>query len=47
MFGKKKKILEEKKVVCQICGLDCQDKLSLERHIDWAHQKQKGLVKSP
>jgi hypothetical protein len=47
MFGKKKiKTLEEKKSVCQICGLDCQDKLSLERHIDWAHKEQKNPVKS-
>ncbi len=47
MFGKKKiKTLEEKKSVCQICGLDCRDKLSLERHIDWAHKDQKNPVKS-
>lgn len=38
MFGKKKtKTLEDKKAVCQECGLDCRDKLSLERHINWAH----------
>jgi uncharacterized C2H2 Zn-finger protein len=38
MFGKKKiKTPEEKKVVCQECGLDCRDKSSLERHINWAH----------
>ena len=46
MFGKKKtntpiKIPEETNSVCQICGLDCRDKLSLQRHIDWAHKEQK------
>ena len=39
MFGKKKiKTSEEKKAVCQECGLDCRDKSSLERHIAWAHK---------
>ena len=38
MFGKKKiKTPEENKAVCQECGLDCRDKSSLERHINWAH----------
>jgi hypothetical protein len=36
MFGKKKKP-EEKGAVCQTCGLDCRDKSSLHRHIDWVH----------
>ena len=36
MFGKKKKS-EANGAVCQICGLDCHDKSSLARHIDWAH----------
>jgi hypothetical protein len=47
MFGKKKtNTPEEKKAVCQICGLDCRDKLSLERHLDWAHREQRTPVKS-
>jgi hypothetical protein len=47
MFGKKKvKTPEEKKAVCQICGLDCYDKLTLERHVDWAHKEQKSPVTS-
>jgi hypothetical protein len=38
MFGKKKaKKPEEKGVVCQMCGLNCGDKFSLDRHIDWVH----------
>ncbi len=47
MFGKKKeKVPEEKKAVCPICGYDCGDKSSLERHIDWAHKDQKNSTKS-
>jgi hypothetical protein len=46
MFGKKKpKTIEEKKAVCATCGLDCRDKSSLERHIDWAHASQTIPVK--
>jgi len=42
MFGKKKpKIQEERKAVCEICGVDCRDKVLLTRHIDWAHREQK------
>jgi hypothetical protein len=38
MFGMKKiKTPEEKKAVCRECGLDCRDKLNLERHINWLH----------
>jgi uncharacterized membrane protein YvbJ len=43
MFGKKKP--QEKGAVCQQCGLDCGDKSSLARHIDWAHQAGKSLAK--
>jgi len=46
MFDKKtKKNAEDKSNVCQICGLDCRDKVSLERHVDWAHKAQKNSVK--
>ena len=43
---KKNKAAEEKNFVCQNCGLDCFDRVSLERHIDWAHQDNKNPVKS-
>jgi hypothetical protein len=47
MFGKKKmKTPEEQNSICPICGLDCRDKLSLERHIDWVHKDQKNPIKS-
>jgi hypothetical protein len=47
LFGKKKpKTAEEKNVICQICGLDCRDKFSLERHVDWAHKEQRSPVKA-
>jgi hypothetical protein len=47
MFGKKPpKSIETKKAVCQLCGLDCGDKFSLVRHIDWVHNEQKTTVKS-
>jgi hypothetical protein len=46
MFNKKKtKITLEKKAVCPTCGLDCGDKFSLERHIDWVQAVGKNLVK--
>ncbi len=46
-FGKKKSPEQAKpKSVCQYCGLDCGDKMSLERHLDWAHKDQKPPVKS-
>jgi hypothetical protein len=42
MFGSKKtKGQPVKKAVCELCGLDCQDKESLQRHLDWAHKDQK------
>jgi hypothetical protein len=44
MFGKKKKP-EAKGAVCQQCGLECGDKFSLERHIDWAHRAGQTPVK--
>jgi len=40
---KKKKMLEANKSVCHICGLDCRDKTSLERHIDWVTKTRKTL----
>jgi hypothetical protein len=43
---KKKKTAEANKSVCHICGLDCGDKSSLERHLDWAHKDQKSPEKS-
>jgi hypothetical protein len=47
MFGKKKTNIQEgMKAVCQICGLDCRDKSSLERHVDWAHKEQRTTSKS-
>jgi len=46
MSDKKKiKVSEENKYICQSCGLDCRDKVSLERHLDWAHKDQKSVVK--
>jgi hypothetical protein len=45
MFNKKKIQIEQKKAVCQVCGLDCGDKSSLERHIDWVHATAKNPVK--
>ena len=43
----KKKIneAEENKFICQNCRLDCHDKVSLERHLDWAHKDPKNAVK--
>jgi hypothetical protein len=46
MSDKKKKMPEANKSVCHICGLDCGDKSSLERHLDWAHKDQKNPEKS-
>jgi hypothetical protein len=46
MSDKKKiKGAEENKFICQNCGLDCRDKVSLERHLDWAHKDPKNAVK--
>ena len=46
MFGKKNiKKPQGNEVVCQMCGLDCRDKGSLERHMDWAHAVAKSPVK--
>jgi tRNA(Leu) C34 or U34 (ribose-2'-O)-methylase TrmL len=42
---KKTKGAEENKFVCKHCGLDCHDKVKLERHLDWAHKDQKNAVK--
>jgi len=39
---KKRKMAEANKSVCHICGLDCRDKSSLERHLDWAHKTRKA-----
>jgi hypothetical protein len=47
MFGNKKsKVMRTKESVCEVCGLDCYDKDSLARHMDWAHKEQKGTPKS-
>ena len=47
MFGKKKpKTVEEHKAICEICGLDCRDKDSLQRHLEWAHKEQKTTAKT-
>jgi transcription initiation factor TFIIIB Brf1 subunit/transcription initiation factor TFIIB len=46
MFGKKKgKTQEQAKTVCEICGLDCRDSSSLDRHMEWAHRDQKTAPK--
>lgn len=45
MFNKKKTKIMEKKAVCPTCGLDCGDKFSLERHIDWVQAVGKNLLK--
>ena len=42
---KKTKGSEENKFICQNCGLDCRDKVSLERHLDWAHKDPKNAIK--
>jgi hypothetical protein len=46
MFGSKKtKVVQDRKVICEHCGLDCQDKESLQRHLDWAHRDLNAPVK--
>ena len=46
LFGAKNtKKTVEKEAVCQTCGLDCGDRFSLERHIDWGHKLTKSAVK--
>jgi hypothetical protein len=47
MFGNKKsKVPRPKEAICEFCGLDCHDKDSLERHLDWVHKDQKSAPKS-
>lgn len=43
MFGKKKpQITPPKDFHCAVCGVDCSDQISLDRHIGWAHQGKKA-----
>jgi hypothetical protein len=47
VLGKKKiKAAEKKGALCQTCDWDFHDKISLDRHIDWAHRAQKSTVKT-
>jgi len=36
-----KRLAKLKEGICPHCGYDCQDKESLERHIDWVHKEKK------
>ena len=38
MFGKKKTVIAQvREFRCGVCGLDCVDQHSLERHAGWSH----------
>jgi hypothetical protein len=43
MFGKKKAVVntQTKDFHCATCGLDCADRVSLDRHMGWAHSGSK------
>ncbi len=45
MFNKKVKAPANRTAICSKCGLECLDKDSLDRLVDWAHQEQKGPTK--
>jgi hypothetical protein len=34
-----------KEGICHICGYDCHDKESLQRHLEWAHKNAGTAVK--
>lgn len=40
MSKKDKKETKNKESICPYCQYDCQDKESLDRHIEWAHKKE-------
>lgn len=42
-MGKKddKREAKHNEGICPVCGYDCHDKDSLQRHIDWAHKEEK------
>jgi hypothetical protein len=48
LFGKKKvqTTVESVSFKCPVCGLDCLNKESLDRHVEWQHKDQKPPVKS-
>jgi hypothetical protein len=38
MFGKKKNVMVQAGAFrCGVCGIDCSDLSSFERHVSWAH----------
>lgn len=38
MFGKKKSVMVQvKDFHCGLCGIDCVDQVSFERHVVWVH----------
>lgn len=42
MFWKKKgKSAAEKEIKCNVCGVECFDQNSLERHLEWVHKEVK------
>ena len=55
MFGKKENLMVQVSTFhCGVCGTDCVDQYSFERHVGWAHpgnetskaEKKKGLTGS-
>jgi hypothetical protein len=40
-----KREARQKEGICPICGDNCQDKESLQRHLDWAHKDKKDGLK--
>ncbi len=45
MFNKKVKAQANRTAICSMCGLECLDKDSLDRHVDWAHREQQAAAK--
>ena len=46
MFWKKKENQgANKEIKCTICGVECFDQNSLERHLEWVHKEAKTLAK--
>jgi len=38
MSKEEKRLAKSGEGVCPVCGYDCRDKESLQRHMDWAHR---------
>ena len=46
MFWKKKeKPTANNGIKCNVCGVECFDQHSLERHMDWVHKEAKIAAK--